>query len=331
MAYTTLCSFTSLSILGGDKVVLVLLGPGAGAASGDRGSAYTSVYENYLPYCEQFYGVFDAEYGRLASVESSTTTEFLELAFRRPALDVLNAVVGSDDNFYAFPNPIRELYLPEKVSRIVDSWVPGKIPDLTVLGFTRIDTAEGFGASFTIDGCSLHLVLDSNKISWRMEQDSLENAVSNTSSAITEVLSEFALRTGFFPGVPAEDVDAVSTLTQLSAAFVLEKFYEAVIPLAKASAIHEMTSYLSRDLDYYNCFREVSTPEQLELRKKLDWLKNSEGMFFVLAMDLLGRMIQPALRKQHHGGLSGDNVVALLANMVYGLVLPEEAGESNKN
>ena len=336
------CGMSNLSINGGDKVGFTILGK---ALDYQRMSRYSfpdthtfRVYttDDYRPFLPPVYGVYD-DYGRISDLEESVTTSVIEAIFRRPALDVINAI-GSDRNLYSSADEITELYIPKSVLNTLGAWKANEADKFKAVSFTTETPSEGYAARYDYRDYKFERKLVANTADPSRSFDQALWNVTNTVSnklvidgflphpnlSTEQILSAFACATGLLPGFAEEDWSAITHLRSLHGMFFLEKVFTDFKDYAEKDE-YDLKAYGSFDKDMEQFFSLIPG-EQADLGMLLNrnnfverstaFNLNEHAIYLALyagnseysdiyrlitSMMMLNRMIQPSFCGEQDG------------------------------
>lgn len=194
----------------------------------------TDLYDPYLP---PVYGTYD-DYGNIAALEESPTTQVIEAIFNRPALAVINAV-GQDRGLYSTYGTIAPLYLPEATLAVLGNYHSTEAEEFAALGFTEAPAQAPYTSAYRYQDYEVRaqpaqntgLPPEYKKFQWDIVRVSTGEVVLEDLLALNgleELFSSFAVLTGLLPGFAQEDWAAVKELQRLHGMFFLKRIYGAV-------------------------------------------------------------------------------------------------------
>lgn len=252
------CGISNLAIHMGDKVGFILIEKNTKGESDfwtrNRGTAmniYTT--DMYQPMFPPVFAVYD-DYGRVAEVEKSTTTEMLEVFFRRPVNVVIDCV-NENRGIYDSYGPIFENYALE--GALIGSFNANFEEKMISVGFTRDEESNEQAIAYVYGDYRVMHYPQSNKalVSDIKNGKILDGNISVYNDDVKTVLKSFAKHTGLYPGYALEDVEAITTLSKASGMFFLKDVYDGMEKHLLAEETY-VEFYLNRYVQKWESFME---------------------------------------------------------------------------
>lgn len=228
------CGISNLSINEGEKAGFVLLAPSVTHRSNRDVARRLQIYSTdfFEPFLPPVFGIYD-DYGRLASVKSSVTTDVIESIFQKPAQSFINAV-GPERGLYDSSNELTELYVSKDILSKIDVWGAPASATFFALGFEATEPGVGFSEAFIYEDFRIQNRI--SKASGELGGDSLwtVDRVSDGKVLIADrpgysglypVLDDFARVTGVLPGYPKDSWSIVKLACKLSGMLILEDVF----------------------------------------------------------------------------------------------------------
>lgn len=210
------CGLSNLTIHYGDKAGFLILGklPRQRDAYPEPGDSLV-LDSGYLPFLPPVFGTYD-DYGRIRSIEASTTTKVLEKLFDRPIETVMDCIMGRRGIYDSYSEIYENYLLPECRSE-KRYGTPAK-ELLITLGFE--ETGEN---SFVFD--DYELTLDTTASSWTITRRTSGKEIIkvHAGSDTDDLLETFGHYTRTYPGFSSDDYERIRLLNRLGGMYFLEE------------------------------------------------------------------------------------------------------------
>lgn len=225
-SFNVACGISGVPLREGDRVGLQVLAPGDRHSRHRVEAICTDSTREFRLVSLPVYGTYNG-YGSIEKVEDTPGLHLLERLLNRPMSQELLKLITEGRSFYQSSGTFAKLYFKPEV-KLADAEASAH-EKLVSLGFTHQSVSESQGEytlgsgkilTETVDG-----VLRSKEI---VCQRGAEEYGCSLGSGLSSLLERFAQLTGDYPGVAAEDTEAVRCLSTITAMFFAPSVHGSV-------------------------------------------------------------------------------------------------------
>ncbi len=242
-SFNVSCGISGLSINEGDRVgYLILRKPHSAIkntiqTNGKGDSNYLYCDALFSPFLPPVYGTYN-DYGGVEDLDENITSKFLEKRYGIPIKDIIESISVSREIYYD-DAPIYKNFIANEHKNSNSQWRTPIGEELEVLGFTKINQNE-----YKFKDKSIYLDSSSSSTNYEFREyvgtsststPFIMNgkAYSGYATSWYALAHNFALVTGYLPGIPEELWKNVWELYSFSGMYFLPGAYDAVYEIIK--------------------------------------------------------------------------------------------------